>query len=300
MKHQIQMTASLPNVVALLALVPHHQALPAAAMGRESPPAQSCDRCWHFALHLQPPRSARIDASLARTLASDMAAGAVAAGLSAPLVFAMDRAMTLNAAGESSVPAALNESLSEFAISPVAFVTSEPFQWIWFACGVTYAAANALKSLAVPPLLLLLATTGVNTVACILKDARFAQLYGKERSDGGTRRPLPRSSFACFFARDMVTMAFVFIAPSLVLNRLPNLPAPVCRFGTPLLCQYFTAPLYLLGLAFYNLPGSPLHAQIVTVRNAYAATVSTRQVHASCHLPVLAHLLTHLQGPQPY
>jgi len=189
--------------------------------------------------------------------------------------------MTLNAAGESSVPVALKESLSELANSPVAFVTSEPFRWIWFACGATYAAANALKSLAVPPLLLLLATTGVNTVACILKDARFAQLYGKERAAGGTR-PLPRSSFACFFARDMVTMAFVFIAPSLVLNHLPSLPAPVCRFGTPLLCQYFTAPLYLLGLTFYNLPGSPLHAQIAAVRNAYAATVSTRQVRAIC------------------
>ena len=43
------------------------------------------------------------------------------------------------------------------------------------------------------------------------------------------------------------------------------------RLATPLVCQYFTAPLYLLGLAFYNLPDGTLGAQLASVQAAQVA-----------------------------
>ena len=138
--------------------------------------------------------------------------------------------------------------------------------------------ANVLSTLAGPAVMQLLVTTAVNTVVCIAKDAKFAQLYGKISDDD--QRPLPRISYGCFLARDIATMGFVFTLPSLILRIFPRLPELICRFAMPLLCQYFTTPLYLLGLAFYNLPNSTRRAKLLEVRRAYRGTVTTRQIRA--------------------
>ena len=224
-------------------------------------------------------RRACVSMSLHRTLAGDVAAGALATVLSAPLIVTADRAMTLNAAGEQPLWPALKEGFAEIPRRPLAFVKSEPFLWVWFAYGITYVFANAFISVGLPTILQLLAITAINSAVCIAKDARFAQLFGNE-ADRDTPRPLPRSSFIAFCARDLVTMAFVFTLPVLIQRRFTRLPELALRFATPLACQYVTAPFYLLGLAFYNLPGSPLRAQLTSVRTAYQATVLTRQARA--------------------
>ena len=229
-------------------------------------------------LPLQRAPTSALQMTLARTLASDVISGTLSVALSAPLVCTMDRAMTLNAAGRQSLPAACREDLSNIARRPIAFVRSTPFLWIWFAYGITYIVANVLSTVAVPVAMQLLVTTGVNTAVCIAKDAKFTVLYGKNEDDD--QRPLPPSSFGCFLARDIATMGFVFTLPSLIIRAAPRLPELTCRFATPLLCQYITTPLYLLGLAFYNLPGSPLREKIATVRRDYLPTVTTRQIRA--------------------
>lgn len=187
--------------------------------------------------------------------------------------------MTLNAAGQKPLLRALKDDLSQIVRSPLAFVTSPPFLWIWFAYGITYIVANILSTLALPVVPHLLATTAINSVACVSKDAKFAQLYG---ADPGDKRSLPRSSYVCFVARDIATMAFVFTLPSLIVKRLPGIPEVACRFGTPLLCQYFSTPMYLFGLALYNVPAAAWREKVDAVRKAYLATVVTRQFRAIC------------------
>jgi hypothetical protein len=199
--------------------------------------------------------------TLARTLASDAAAGVISAGVSSPLICAMDRAMTISAAGQKPLLASLQDDISEMARNPGSFLTSAPFLWIWCAYGITYIVANVLSTLAAASVLSqLLATTAVNTVACIAKDAKFAQLYGNNPDE-----ELPLSSYACFLARDITTMGFVFTLPALMMKWLPGLPGPVYRFSTPLLCQYFTTPLYLTGLACYNFSGGVFLGCLVCV-----------------------------------
>jgi len=243
-------------------------------------PCNMRHRTTRVALPLSQPGSpCNTHMSLSRTLASDVVAGAIATAVSAPLVCTMDRAMTLNAAGRTPLVTALKDDLMQIARRPLDFMTSTPFLWIWFAYGITYVVANVLSTLGMPVLPQLLVTTIINSVACVAKDARFAQLYGKNPGD---KRALPRSSYACFLARDIATMAFVFTLPSLISKRIPGLPELACRFTTPLLCQYFTTPLYLLGLALYNLPSAPWHKQLRAVTKAYPATVATRQVRAIC------------------
>ena len=75
-------------------------------------------------------------------------------------------------------------------------------------------------------------------------------------------------------------MAFVFTVPAVATGALTGFPRLACTFATPLVAQYLTTPLYLLGLALYNLPAAPMRARFQAVRAAYPATVVTRQLRA--------------------
>ena len=219
---------------------------------------------------------------LAGRLVGDVCAGTCASAITAPLVTCVDRAMTLNAAGQQELWPAFIEELVDIPTKPVAFFTSAPFLWIWLAYGITYVVANVCSTVShalgrSPALPVLLATTSVNTLVCIAKDAKFAQMYG---GDAASARPLPPSTYAAWLARDALTMGFVFSMPTIVARALPALPKLLCMFTTPLLAQYFTTPLYLLGLALYNLPTAPMRARLEAVSTAYPATVVTRQFRA--------------------
>eukprot|EP00320_Phaeocystis_rex_P000774 CAMPEP_0119087932 /NCGR_PEP_ID=MMETSP1178-20130426/143670_1 /TAXON_ID=33656 /ORGANISM="unid sp, Strain CCMP2000" /LENGTH=291 /DNA_ID=CAMNT_0007071181 /DNA_START=22 /DNA_END=897 /DNA_ORIENTATION=+ len=256
--------AHVPNACSVSSTIPHRNKV------------MSSTAVCPLALPLRTQLSGAVHMSLARTFAGDVASGTLAAALTAPLVCTIDRASTVIAAGKQPTLEAVKEGWSQIVQQPLAFITSALFLYVWFACGITYAAANALSSSSMPVVRQLMTVTAINSLACIVRDAELAKLYGIHRD----RRPLPRSSYVAWCARDIATMGFVFTLPPLVAKWLPGIPKPFLQFALPLVCQYITAPLYLLGHAFYNLQGGPLHLQLTAVRTAYAGTVLMRQVRA--------------------
>jgi hypothetical protein len=207
-------------------------------------------------------------------LSGDVVAGVVAAAGVAPFVSAVDRAITLNAAGKKELWTALQENLQETAKAPVATVKSVPFLWLWFVYAVTYVAANTTDTLSVtnhvnPAIPVLIASTAFNTVACVAKDASFAKMYGAEN-----KKPLPTESYVLWLGRDIITAFSVFTLPPLLSTY--NVPSLLSRLAGPVVAQYFTTPLHLAGLALYNLPAGSDY--VATVQAQLPSTVLARQL----------------------
>lgn len=217
--------------------------------------------------------------SLGTTLCSDVVAAALAALIAAPLVAIIDQATNLNAAGRQKLWPAMGEKLVDMVRSPMDFLGSPAFQWLFFVYGITYASANAAGTISNalnvnPALPVLIASTLFNMWFSILKDAAFARLYGKQDSKDKAM-VIPMASYVAWFFRDIITMAFVFTIPSLLAGTLPDL---WCRLSAPIIAQYFTTPLHLLALAMFNLPTASIGVKLASVRSAFVPTVLARQL----------------------
>jgi hypothetical protein len=213
---------------------------------------------------------------LVAALAADVAAGGLAAVGCAPLVACTDQAITLNANGGAKLWPTLIDKMKGVVRKPVAFFSSAAFVWLWFVYFMTYAVANATATLSracgvSPTIPVLVCSTIANMGTCVAKDAAFARMLSRQGED----KPVPVQSYVAWFGRDIITMGFVFTLPTLLAARVPDL---VCRLAAPLVAQYFTTPLHLLGLAYYNLPAaSPLSAKLASVSRTLGPTVFARQ-----------------------
>ena len=223
-------------------------------------------------------------------LAGDCVAAAAASISVSPVVTAMDRAITRNAAGAQRLWPAMFEGLGQLIRQPIRNVRSTPTKWLMLVYSATYAGANAAHTLSVylgikPALPVLAASTSGNMSTGIAKDRAFARMYGVVAAKG---MPLP--SYGLFFSRDVLAMAFVFTLPPLVTPAitkavddydLPLTPAQTSlatRLTTPVVSQLFSTPLHLLGLAVYNNTGGGVAAHLRTLRETYPETVTLRML----------------------
>ena len=228
--------------------------------------------------------------SVVLRLAGDCVAAAAASVAVSPVVTAMDRAITRNAAGAQRLWPAMFEGLGQLIKQPIRNVRSTPTKWLMLVYSATYAGANAAHTLSVylgikPALPVLAASTIGNMSTGIAKDRAFARMYGVVAAKG---MPLP--SYGLFFSRDVLAMAFVFTLPPLVTPaitkavddyNLPLTPAQTSlatRLTTPVVSQLFSTPLHLLGLAVYNNTGGGVAAHLQTLRETYPETVTLRML----------------------
>ena len=145
------------------------------------------------------------------------------------------------------------------------------------------------------------ATSTVNTSTCIMKDRAFAQLFGTAVASN-----VPMGAYAAWLSRDFVSMGVFFTAPPIV-SYLLNcfcLIFPTdsltgsfvkqvgewikdytgsaesgyyaAQIGLPLVLQFVTAPLHLLGYDIYNNPKNNLKQRIQFMGKDYLKNVSIR------------------------
>ena len=222
---------------------------------------------------------------LAPLLASDFAVGAGAAITAAPLVAVIDEAITLSAAGKKGLWKAIGDKLASIARMPISFFGSVSFLWLWAVYAVTYATANGVETIAKaaganPATPVLLCSTAANLGMCLMKDAAFARMYGgasdKKDDDAKKAAGLSGKVLALWAARDALTQFFVFTMPVLLSGRVPDI---VTRLSAPVMAQYFTTPLHLLGIRLFSLPlGATIASQWTPVQAILFQTVIARQM----------------------
>ncbi|KAI9741685.1 MAG: hypothetical protein M1834_000070 [Cirrosporium novae-zelandiae] len=202
-------------------------------------------------------------------LASDGIAAASAGVLVAPLITMIDRGIIETAAKGTPLSASILSSARSFLFRPHRFLASTPFLLISLLYTSTYITANTIDTVSsavssLPPTTTtsgptkFLATTAVNMSVCLYKDAQFARMFGK----GTSRGPMPGRSFAIFAARDAMTIFASFNVPPLIAPYLPIEDGEgrvmssqnVAQFLTPAAVQFFSTPLHLWGLDYYNRP----------------------------------------------
>jgi len=152
---------------------------------------------------------------------------------------------------------------------------------MWIVYAATYGTANSLKSIeaALHVKLGFVATllvTLVNMSCGIAKDAAYAKMFGaKDAKDGGSRTPA--LAFVIWFVRDLVAFTFILTLPPLITARL-GVAEELAKFATPVVAQYFTTPLHLLGFNMCNMPGATIGRQLAAIQPGFFSTVAARQL----------------------
>lgn len=222
--------------------------------------------------------------AIAPLLASDVAAAAGAAITAAPLVAVIDEAITLSAAGKKNMWTAMGDKLVSIARAPISFFGSASFLWLWAVYAVTYATANGVETISKavgvsPATPVLICSTGANMGMCLLKDSAFAKMYGssdKKDDDASKKAGLSSKVLSVWFGRDIITQFFVFTMPALLKGRVPDL---VTRLSAPVVAQYFTTPLHLLGIKLFSLPlGTTIASQWASVQAMLFSAIIARQM----------------------
>lgn len=175
-------------------------------------------------------------------------------------------------------------SLSTHTLSffsrPFRFFKSTPFFLVWALYAGTYCTANTAETLtrsircridqATAKTLVFALTFAVNVPLGVLKDVRFAQIYGYGEGpeprkglakvpNSPTARGVPRSAIATFLLRDALTIFGSFTLPRWVSAAIPDsiskdshTKATISQLAVPAVSQIFATPVHLLGLDLYN------------------------------------------------
>lgn len=220
---------------------------------------------------------------LAIHLGVDVVAASVTAVCVAPLLAAFDEAITRSASGETNLWAALGQRLRQIVTQPGAFFQSLAFQWMWIVYACTYMTANSLKSIETWAGVSFgfgstLAVTIVNMSCGIAKDSAYSKLFGCDGDDTDEGcKVTPKKAYLTWFLRDVLAFTFILSLPSMVATKL-RIPLDVAKFTTPILAQYFTTVLHLLGFNMCNHPNGTMGDWIRTMKPTYFSTVAARQL----------------------
>jgi len=219
---------------------------------------------------------------LATRLSIDAASAALTSLAVAPLIAAFDEAITRSAAGEN-LWAALGKRLFSIVSQPGEFFGSVAFTWMWIVYAATYATSNSLRSIEAVLLdrplgfIVTLCVTSVNMACGIAKDSAYAKLFGSKAGKDGKPIKTPLSAYITWFLRDLLAFTFILTLPPIITQHVGVHPE-LAKFSTPVLAQYFTTPLHLLGFNMCNMPGASMRQLLLAMRPGFFSTVAARQL----------------------
>jgi len=214
----------------------------------------------------------------------DFMAGAIAGVAVSPIISAVDRALAENASGKDSLYSSFFKSFREMGKAPAKFVMSPQFGWIWLVYAGTYVSVNMCKSYCentnTNPAGPVWGTSFlVNTTTCIAKDRAFAKLFGS-----GGAKAVPLGSYGCWLTRDIVSMGVFFTLPPIAAKYAAVVTGSeqsgyyASQFALPLLVQFITTPIHLLGYDVYNNPTNSTKQRIKFMQKDYLKNVSIRMI----------------------
>jgi len=220
---------------------------------------------------------------MAAEVGSDLAAAFTSAVFVAPVVAAVDKAITESSAGRANIFASFTATMRGF-LDPRALRRPE-FLYAWALFAGTYTINNLVcsaeqhqkKSLAAAK------TSGVfagNMSLAMWKDAAFARIFG-----GATAAALPPKSYGAWAVRDLTGMSVVFTLPPLLAPKLAaatdmNLRSAetFLQFTLPMAIQPVVAPFHQLGFLFSFKPDAPLSSHWSTVKAQVGGVVVMRWI----------------------
>jgi len=214
----------------------------------------------------------------------DLLAGGLSGAAVTPVISAVDRALAENASGRAKLWPSFFGSLREYASRPLTYVRGPQFFYIWIIYGGTYVAANTVETICSlrnedPSGPKWVATSTVNTSTCIMKDRAFAQLFGTAVASN-----VPMGAYAAWLSRDFLSMGVFFTAPPIVGEMMKGYTGSAqsgyyaAQIGLPLILQFVTAPLHLLGYDIYNNPKNTIKQRFQFMGKDYLKNVSIRMV----------------------
>lgn len=200
----------------------------------------------------------------------------------APLIACFDEAITRSSNGDENLWVVLRQRGMDIVQHPLQFGQSLAFRWVLFVYAATYFAANTVAPLSSLGFLATVIVTLVNMTCGIAKDSAFAKMFATSKEGGNNNNSkTPLSAFLVWFARDLVSFTFVLTLPQ-VIHQATNLDLRVSKFATPILAQYLTTPLHLLGLSLVNNRSTTKtlsqHWHAAILSGGYLSTVTARQM----------------------
>lgn len=193
---------------------------------------------------------------------ADVLAAAAASFCVAPMIAAVDQAIVQHAAGTSTMLQSVRGSIIEISTQPRHFVCKPAFLMIWGVYCGTYISANFITSACdatnagyeTRHAAKFVGVSLTNITLNVTKDRSFTRMFGV-----GKPRALPRASLAAFTTRDSMTVFTSFNLAPVAAEKLVeggylnhNTAITVAQLVCPVLVQWVSAPLHLIGLDMYN------------------------------------------------
>jgi hypothetical protein len=220
---------------------------------------------------------------IAIRLGLESAIGITAGLFVSPLITCVDKAITQNASGTNTLWRSLGSNLKSLASQPHVFLRRPEQLWIWNIYASTYITANSVDAFCknygiaheMPKLWI---TFVVNMAASILKDRAFVRMFGSIKP-----APIPISSYSFWAARDILTILSAFIIPSRLSSYLAKNKGldkkkaeTTITFWCPILLQFITTPIHLLGLDCYNNRTSTISMRMNFLKREYVKSLLAR------------------------
>eukprot|EP00823_Brevimastigomonas_motovehiculus_P004070 TRINITY_DN260_c0_g1_i1.p1 TRINITY_DN260_c0_g1~~TRINITY_DN260_c0_g1_i1.p1 ORF type:complete len:268 (-),score=26.09 TRINITY_DN260_c0_g1_i1:207-1010(-) len=246
----------------------------------------------------------RQDAYLGRQFLFDTVSASVAGFLVTPYISAIDRALAENASGKRKLFPSLLCAFKEMGLHPWKFVRSPACFWIWVTYASTYVAANWADTVCErlqknPAFPRWLATSVAHSLTCICKDRAYARLFGMKLPTH-----VPFGSYTCWLIRDAVSMWVFFNLPSQITKFVSRATGSTksayysSQFLLPLILQFVTTPIHLLGYDVYNHPKNTTRQRLSFLTRDYSRPVFLRMFRMiapwSLGIPVNKELRTYL------
>jgi hypothetical protein len=214
-----------------------------------------------------------------QSLRCDALAAAGTAFCIAPVMAIIDKAIVQNASGTKTLGQSLVASLTTLVCNPIQFAKSPAFLLLWGVYGGTYFAVNVVTTVCDRNNATMeqrhasrfLAVSPVNILLNVSKDRMFAKFFGS-----GEPRAVPYRTLAAYATRDSMTVFSSFnLAPALAEAMVSAEIAgarTIAQIVCPVVMQWFSAPLHIMGLNWYNVPTATTDERLAFVKQRYFKT----------------------------
>lgn len=202
----------------------------------------------------------------------------------APAVAIIDKAITENASGKNTLLRSIINSLKTLARNPIN-ITNVEYRYIFLIYGGTYCTSNLIdttcKNYQISDVFpKLIGISVINSGLTIIKDRAFVKLYGTVAP-----KKVPMNSFLMWGARDALTVICAFIIPSRLgaylqkkYNWSKSKSEKSAQLFCPIFLQFFSTPLHLLGLDYYNFEANTFKQRLGFLRREYLKSVGARMI----------------------
>jgi hypothetical protein len=202
----------------------------------------------------------------------------------APIVGTIDKGIFQNASGVTKLSDSIKSTIKSITNKP-SILFSVEYRYIFLIYFGTYFSCNLIESFCIKnkinsdsPKFIGISLT--NMILTLKKDRAFVKLFGSIQP-----KKVPLRSYSMWFTRDTISIACSFIAPGKIagfLNKSKNWSQRksenIAQLFCPVLLQFISTPLHLLGMNYYNIEKNEFKKRLNFVKKEYCKSVGARMI----------------------